>query len=111
MSEITIDEFEKIYNSEDVEIIDIREENQLSQTDYGIIPGSKHIPYSDLINNLDKIDYNKNKIFIICRHGNSSLKAVRLLKSYEKSHSNIYSVKGGYLEWDGKLCRIKSICL
>jgi rhodanese-related sulfurtransferase len=76
MNEISLEEFNEIYNSStSLEIIDIREKEQLEQTDYKIIPKSKHIPYSKLTNSLDDIDYSKDYIFIICRHGNSSIKS------------------------------------
>lgn len=103
VSEVSAKELEKLLYESDIELIDVREKDELNQTDGKVIPESKHIPYSELTKKLDEINY-KDNIYIICRHGNSSILAGKILESYEKSqNSNIYSVKGGYLDWEGEL--------
>ena len=99
---ITPEELEE-KDLEEVEVIDIRKEHELNQTNGLMIPNSKHIPYSELTSRLDEIEF-KDEVFVICRHGNSSIMAVRLLDSYEgSSGSDVYNVTGGYLEWEDEM--------
>jgi rhodanese-related sulfurtransferase len=55
---------------------------------------------------MDQHDW-EDEICIICRHGNSSIQAARLLMSYEgvSSDATVVSVAGGYLDYDGELVR------
>lgn len=96
-----------IYNEvgkENIEIIDIREEDELNQTNRKIVPGAKHIPYSELPKRIEEIDYEKDKIYVICRHGNSSVMACRLIESFEGSEGvYISSIRGGYIDWREEL--------
>lgn len=100
---------EDIYSKigdENVEIIDVRENEELQQTNNKTIPGSKHIPFSELPKKLDEIEY-KDELYIICRHGNSSVMACRILESYEKSiNTYISSIEGGFLDWEMELKEI-----
>jgi rhodanese-related sulfurtransferase len=114
MTEISTEKLEEVYSSKDVEVVDIREERQYSQTEGKKIPGSRLIPFSKLHNSIDEIDFKKH-VYFICRHGNSSLKAVRLAEAFEESDNSeeIASVAGGYLEWTGPtedIIRKKPIC-
>lgn len=110
VNKASTEDLEEKYKKRNIEVIDIREEEELSQTNKKVIPNSKHIPYSKLTQELDKINY-KEEIYIICRHGNSSIMAARLLKSYEEAeNSEIYSVEQGYLGWEGKLKKKKTVC-
>lgn len=87
-----------------VQVIDIREKHEVEEASDKLIPNSVHIPFSVIHKKVEEINYDNEEIYLICRHGNSSVQACRILNSYEKSEDTyISSIKGGYLEWDGPL--------
>jgi rhodanese-related sulfurtransferase len=88
--EISIDEFETIY-SEEIELIDVREEWEYAA---GHVPGAINIPLSTLTNNLDAISTSRH--YVICASGGRSLQAAEALKS--ASYDSI-SVAGGTIAW------------
>jgi len=104
VEEISADELEAKLKEEGVQVIDVREENEVSQTDGGFVPGAEHVPMSRLPVEMDEHDWSE-EIYIICRHGNSSVQAARLLLSYEgvSGDAVVASVAGGYLDWEGEL--------
>lgn len=104
VDEISADELEAKLDEEDAQVVDVREEHETSQTDGGFVPGAKHVPMSRLPVEMDEHDWS-DEIYIICRHGNSSVQAARLLMSYEgvSSDATVVSVAGGYLDWEGEL--------
>jgi rhodanese-related sulfurtransferase len=88
-----------------VEEISTKElEKRVGQTDGGFIPGALHVPMSRLPAEMDEHEWG-DEIYIICRHGNSSVQAARLLMSYEGVDPDavVASVAGGYLDWEGEL--------
>ncbi len=88
----------------EAQILDVREDHEVDQTDGGFVPGATHVPMSRLPAEMDEYEWD-DEIYIICRHGNSSVQAARLLMSYEgvDSDATVASVAGGYLDWDGEL--------
>ncbi len=104
VEEITTDELESKLDDEDVQILDIREQMEVSQTEGGFVPGAEHLPMSRLPMEMNQRDWS-DEIYVICRHGNSSLQAARLLLAYEgvSDDARVASVAGGYLDWDGDL--------
>lgn len=106
VEEISADEFEDRLGEGQVQVVDVREEHELAQTEGCVIPGSMHVPMSRLPTEMDDHDWN-DEIYVICRHGNSSIQAARLLMSYEgvPADATVASVAGGYLDYEGELVR------
>jgi len=104
VEEISADELEDRLG--EAQVVDVREEHELAQTEGRVVPGSKHVPMSRLPAEMDQHDW-EDEICIICRHGNSSVQAARLLMSYEgvSEDATVVSVAGGYLDYDGELTR------
>jgi len=104
VEEISTDELEERLNEEGVQVVDVREEHETSQTDEGFVPEAVHIPMSCLPVEMDSHDWS-DEIYVICRHGNSSIQAARLLAAYEgvSSNATVASVAGGYLDYEGEL--------
>ena len=104
VEEIPAEELEAKLDEEGVQVVDVREESEVSQTDGGFVPEAKHVPMSRLPVEMDEHDWS-DEIYVICRHGNSSVQAVRLLLSYEgvPEDAKVASVAGGYLDWEGEL--------
>ena len=104
VEEISTDDLEDRLG--EVQVLDIREETELAQTEGRVVPGSIHVPMSRLPTEMDQHDW-EDEICVICRHGNSSIQAVRLLRAYEgvPEDATVVSVAGGYLDYDGELVR------
>jgi rhodanese-related sulfurtransferase len=104
VEEISADELEDRLG--EAQVLDVREDSELAQTEGRVVPGSLHVPMSRLPAEMDDHDWS-DEIYIICRHGNSSIQAARLLMSYEgvPADATVASVAGGYLDYDGELVR------
>lgn len=94
MKEITVQELKtKLDNKEDFQLIDVREENEREFTNIG----GDHISMGSVMQNLDKINKEKD-VVIYCRSGSRSGQVISFL---EMNHGfdNIYNLKGGILAW------------
>ncbi|SFE97764.1 rhodanese-like domain-containing protein [Alteribacillus iranensis] len=97
MSEVDMKELKKkLKNEKDVEIIDVRENEEVAQ---GKIPGAHHIPLGQIPGRVNEIDKNKH-YYMVCRSGNRSGKAAMFLS--EKGY-NVTNVNGGMLEWEDEV--------
>lgn len=83
---------EAAFKKKNIQFIDIREKDEFPKVD-GLDP--TYIPLSELENNLDKIDSEKEKM-IFCQSGIRSKTAVSILQKHNINKS--YSVKEGALE-------------
>ena len=94
MKEITVQELKtKMENGSEFQLIDIREENERAFTNIG----GDHLPMGTVVNNMDKINKDKD-VIIYCRSGSRSGQVVSFL---EMNHGfdNLYNLKGGILAW------------
>lgn len=92
---ITAKELEKIYKDDGVNIIDVREDDEVAVEK---IPGSLHLPMSqfpEVMNQLDK----DTEYYVICRTNNRSTKAAEQLIE-EGYHAKVIS--DGMQGWEGK---------
>ena len=94
MKEITVQELKtKLDKEEDIQLIDVREQNEREFTNIG----GDHISMGSVMQNLDKISKEKDVIFY-CRSGSRSGQVISFL---EMNHGfeNLYNLKGGILAW------------
>lgn len=94
MKEITVRELKtKLDNNEDFQLIDVREQNEREFTNIG----GDHISMGSVMQNLDKINTDKD-VVVYCRSGSRSGQIVSFL---EMNHGfeNLYNLKGGILAW------------
>lgn len=92
--EIDIENFNRMANSADVEIIDIRELGETPiPTDFSFI----QIPLSQFNKNIATIK--KETIIVFCQSGKRSLQAAQILFDTFGETKIIYSLKGGITEW------------
>lgn len=94
MKEITVRELKtKLDNNEDFQLIDVREQNEREFTNIG----GDHISMGSVMQNLDKINNDKD-VVVYCRSGSRSGQIVSFL---EMNHGfeNLYNLKGGILAW------------
>lgn len=92
-----LDVKEKLERGEKIEIIDVREHDEVRQ---GKIPGAKHIRLSELPCRLNEIDPDTETIFV-CRSGNRSGLACEYLMS--RGYGNVKNMMGGMLNWTGEI--------
>tara|TARA_B100000767_G_C19664217_1_gene492370 strand:+ start:775 stop:1104 length:330 start_codon:yes stop_codon:yes gene_type:complete len=94
--ELTPSQFE-IY-IQDNHLIDVRTPEEVDQ---GIIEGAITINYydNDFVQQLDSLfgDNKSQEIYLYCRSGGRSLKALNVLKRY--GFSNVHHLKGGIRSW------------
>lgn len=94
--------------SENILVIDIREERECSS---GLIPGAINIPRGILESNIRQVlekqcgtevkeNQDDPELYLICRSGMRSILAAESLQ--RMGFENVYSVRGGMLEWDKK---------
>ena len=98
MKEITVQELKtKIDNGNDFQLIDVREDNEREFSNIG----GDHISMGTIIQNMDKINTEKD-VVIYCRSGSRSGQIANFL---EMNHGfkNLYNLKGGILDWADKI--------
>ena len=96
--EITAEELHQlIEDGEEVDIVDIRPEPHFQP---GYIQGSVNIPFMRLPRRIDELD-GAQTVVTVCPHGESSLQAARLVRSYEgiPDDAKVVSLAGGLEGW------------
>ncbi len=92
--EISVEEVAKIYAANELKILDVR---SLDEYNEGHVPNSVLVPLPDLVSGA-AVPYDKNEtIYVICRSGNRSMKAVNYLRA--NGYQNAYSIAGGFMHW------------
>ena len=87
---------EKLKKGEKPEMVDVREDEEVAA---GMVPGAKHIRMSEIPNNLDYFDKEKEYIFI-CRSGGRSANVCYFL---EEQGFKVRNMVGGMLNWTGEV--------
>lgn len=81
-------------------VVDIRQPVSFSR---GHIPGSENIPFNELPNKVASLE-GADRIVTVCPHGQASVQAARLIKSYEGTgDARVESMAGGLDAWEGDL--------
>lgn len=98
--EIHVDELQSLLEDDaDVEIVDIRQPAAFEQ---GHIPESRNIPFTQLVDRVDELEDDSERIVTVCPHGKSSVQAARLIQSYEGIEDvRVESLAEGLTGWDG----------
>jgi rhodanese-related sulfurtransferase len=97
MKEISVQELkEKLDNSEDFQLIDVREDFEYETSNIG----GQHIPLGGILIEADKIDKDK-PVVIMCRSGKRSAAAVMQLE--QMGYTNLSNLKGGILAWQAEI--------
>lgn len=89
MSEITTKDFAEKLKSDAVCVIDVRTKDEF---DYQAIPGAKCLPLDEINRRLNEIPKDQD-VYVMCRSGGRSKKAVDLLRT--NGFTNIINVQGG----------------
>jgi len=93
---ISIDELQEKYKNENLNILDVREEDEYEEAH---IPGATNIPLSNIDQELTKLD--KDKEYVVhCQAGSRSKKASDIL---EEQGYQVTNVSGGMKDWDGEV--------
>ncbi|MBS4216742.1 rhodanese-like domain-containing protein [Bacillus sp. FJAT-49711] len=94
---ITPEEVQKqLEEGKTLNLIDVREDDEVAE---GMIPTAVHIKMGDIPDNLEKLDPNKEYIFI-CR---SSGRSGRVCEYLINQGYNVCNMVGGMLKWEGPL--------
>lgn len=82
-------------------VVDIRSE---AAFDRGHIPGSTNVPFERLPTRVERVA-GHDHVVTVCPHGQASVRAARLIASYEAFDGTVESMAGGLAEWEGELER------
>lgn len=101
VSEVPPEDVKEKLADDDVQIIDTRQPDDYES---GHIPGAINIPFNELPQRVDEIEWSDD-VVVACPIGQSSVQAARLIESYEgvDSDAEIASMAGGYREWEYEL--------
>lgn len=79
-----------------IKMIDVRMDQEYSNSDLGHIPNSQLVRLDKLVNHVDRFKKDEPLVFI-CRSGGRSARAAALFA--EKGFQNVFNLKGGMLYW------------
>ncbi|MBT2641643.1 rhodanese-like domain-containing protein [Bacillus sp. ISL-41] len=94
MRQMTPTEVQNGLGSNEFEVVDVREVNEVAQ---GKIPGAIHIPLRLLEFRMNELDKNKTYV-MVCRSGGRSSRATQFLDYYGY---NVINMQGGMMAWQG----------
>jgi rhodanese-related sulfurtransferase len=97
--DVTAQQALKMWQAKEATIIDVRTPEEYRE---GHIPDAPLIPLSELASRSAEVPKDK-KVLIICRSGNRSAQAIKLLR--DKGFTNVYNVTGGMSEWRGPVVK------
>ncbi len=86
-------------SGDDVAVVDIRDPGSFEQ---GHIPDSKNLPFAELPQRVEELA-GTDHIVTVCPLGKSSIKAARLIGSYEGIEGPVESLNGGLRGWEYEL--------
>ncbi|MBS1636949.1 MAG: rhodanese-like domain-containing protein [Bacteroidetes bacterium] len=94
MKEVTPKELKQLIDSKaDFQLIDVREEYEFDEVNMN----GQLIPMGEVMDNIDKIDRNK-QVVVHCRSGRRSATVIQALES-QHGFTNLYNLKGGILAY------------
>jgi rhodanese-related sulfurtransferase len=102
VEQVTAEELhERLEAGADVQIVDTRSPAAYEE---GHIPGAENLPYGELADRIDEIDW-RNEVVLVCEIGQSSQQAARILESYEGVDDDalVASLREGYEGWEYEL--------
>lgn len=98
VEEISPSELEPMLETDDAPtIVDIRNRMAFRQEH---IPGSHNIPFQELPQEVDQVQGDEH-VVTVCPHGKASIKAARLIDSYEEFDGEVESLQTGITGWEG----------
>lgn len=87
----------QLLNHQDAVLLDVREPQEYQE---GFLPNSLRIPLGTLSAKAEQLDKHRERpIIIVCRSGNRSAQAGRMLK--QLGYENVYNLAGGLHAWRG----------
>jgi len=100
--EISPDELETALDSDDPPtVVDIREPRAFEG---GHIPDSVNVPFSRLTARIEQVA-DEEHVVTVCPHGKASVKAARLITSFEGFDGRVESLETGLSGWNGPIER------
>ena len=89
---------QRLDNGEDVQIIDVREANEVA---IGRIPNSVHIPLAQVLDRMSEIDPNRDAV-VHCKMGGRRARAIEALKRAGYA-GNLANLTGGIIAWSNEV--------
>lgn len=86
-------------DGEDPLVVDIRNPRTFEREH---IPGSVNIPLQRLPQEIERVS-DADRVVTVCPHGKASVKAARLITSFEDFDGRVESLESGLTGWEGPL--------
>jgi len=99
--EITAAELDATLEEDPPLLVDIRNPASFARVR---IPGSVNLPLAELSADVTRFD-GEDHVVTVCPHGKASVRAARLIGSYEGFDGRVESLAGGLEGWDGRVDR------
>lgn len=93
VEELEPEVFEELLAQDDVSVVDVREFGEYPQADFDHV----QIPLSTILRETPVFE--KSKILVFCQSGKRSMQAATLIKEKLEGHQEVYSLKGGILNF------------
>lgn len=90
---------DRLDDDTDRRIVDIRNPTAFER---GHIPGADNVPLQQLPERVDTLR-DADHVVTVCPHGKASVKAARLIGSFEGTDATVESLAGGLDAWEGPL--------
>jgi len=87
----------KLENDDEPLVVDIRSPREFEREH---IPGSVNLPLSQLPQTVGQVS-DAEHVVTVCPHGKASIKAARLITSFEEFDGRVESLESGLTGWDG----------
>jgi len=85
----------QLMNHENAIVVDVREDKEIVN---GSILNAVHVPFSDLQNQLKKLEkYKQKPVIVACRSGHRSNSACNALR--KNGFEKVYNLRGGIVGW------------
>ncbi|SDJ75575.1 Rhodanese-related sulfurtransferase [Halovenus aranensis] len=95
--EISADELQSLLEDDAATVVDIRNPMAFS---HGHIPDSLNIPLESLPREVEQLR-DADRVVTVCPHGKASVRAARLIASFEGFEGRVDSLACGITGWDG----------
>jgi rhodanese-related sulfurtransferase len=101
--EISAEQLRELRGSDaDVRVVDIRSPSAFRR---GHVPGSDNVPFGDLTDRIDDVA-DVDRVVTVCPHGEASVQAARLIRSYEGFEGHVASLSCGIDGWPYELAAV-----
>lgn len=96
---VSVEEFEKGMNADEVQLLDVRTAEEFAEGHIGDAQNIDVLQTEDFMAKVENLDKSK-PVYLYCRSGKRSQKAAQILT--EKGFKSVTDLEGGYMAWEAE---------